>query len=77
MKHTAGWWFGSFFIFPYIYILGMSSSHLTFIFFTGVGIPPDCVSCSFFAAFVSFQAPKIFAKPHPLMAPMIMSAIFW
>ena len=36
------WWFGAFFIFPYIYIyiLGISSSQLTFIFFRGVGIPP-------------------------------------
>jgi len=32
------WWFGTFFIFPYI--LGISSSQLTFIFFRGVGIPP-------------------------------------
>ena len=32
------WWFRAFFIFPYI--LGISSSQLTFIFFRGVGIPP-------------------------------------
>ena len=37
MKNYAGWWFGSFFIFPYI---GKNSSQLTNIFFRGVGIPP-------------------------------------
>ena len=34
---VAGWWFGTFFIFP-IYL--EESSQLTFIFFRGVGIPP-------------------------------------
>jgi len=36
--YKAGWWFGSFFIFPYIgkFIIRL----LTFIFFRGVGIPP-------------------------------------
>ena len=78
MKHSAGWWFGSFFIFPYIgNVIIPFAFH---IFHRGrytVYHQPDCVSCSFFAAFVSFQAPKMFAKPHPLMAPMIMSTIFW
>ena len=32
----TGWWFGTFSIFPYT-VLGMSSSHLTFIFFREVG----------------------------------------
>ena len=35
-KSMAGWWFGTFFIFPLI--LGISSSQLTFIFFRGVAL---------------------------------------
>ena len=41
----TGWWFdwNMVFVFPYIYIyiLGMSSSQLTLIFFRGVGQPPS------------------------------------
>ena len=35
---TTGWWFGTFFI--SLYIVGISSSHLTSIFLRWVGIPP-------------------------------------
>ena len=37
-RWVSGWWFGTmeFYDFPYIYIVGISSSQLTFIFFRGV-----------------------------------------
>jgi len=43
-KYLPGWWFGTmeFYDFPYIELLGMSSSQLTFSpsFFRGVAQPP-------------------------------------
>ena len=37
-SYPSDWWFGTCFLF--FYILGISSSQMTFIFFRGVGQPP-------------------------------------
>jgi hypothetical protein len=42
----AGWWFGTFFIFPYIGNFIIPTDEL--IFFRGVGIPPTRMICCIF-----------------------------
>ena len=39
LKQLSGWWFGTFFIFPYIGNVIIPTDEL--IFFRGVGIPPN------------------------------------
>ena len=59
-----GWWFGTWILF--FHILGISSSQLTSIFFSGVGIPPTSYSysripiCSMYGIFTT-----ICPKNHP------------
>ena len=56
----TGWWFGTFFIFYFIY--GMSSFPLTFIFFRGVGQPPTSIIWSFSESLFS-SAPTLRRRP--------------
>ena len=67
VKYETGWWFGTFFILPYI--KGISSSQLTFIFFRRVAQPPTrrCLPTKFICFLVTGCC----------TAPLFVQIFFW